>query len=298
MQKPRQGFVDRLENEVFQHRFDFEAPPGLGLAERDIEPDETLVVDLDGYEGPLHVLLDLARAQKVDLLKISITRLAEQYLEFIHHARKRRFGLAADYLVMAAWLAYLKSRLLLPKPERQSDEEPPPEDLASMLTFRLSKLEAMRKAVEALGARTQLGRDVFKRGDPEAILVIPSTRIEASIYELMSAYVTQRRREVERHYDPTRRYEAFSLEAARDHLWDILPELSVWTALEEVAPTGIGEGGPTRSSYVASTLSASLELAKAGVLRLRQLGVYDTLYMRQHQPGDDDAHETGIEDIA
>jgi segregation and condensation protein A len=293
VQKRSNEFVDRLENEVFQHRFDFEAAP-----EREIEPDETLVVDLDGYEGPLHVLLDLARAQKVDLLKISITKLAEQYLSFIHEARKRRFGLAADYLVMAAWLAYLKSRLLLPKPERKSDEEPPPEDLASMLTFRLNKLEAMRKAVEALGARSQLGRDVFKRGDPEAVVIVPSRRIEASIYELMSAYVTQRRREVERHYDPTRRFEAFSLEAARDHLWDILPELRSWTAIEEVAPVGVGEGGPARSSYVASTLSASLELTKAGVLRLRQLGVYDTLYMRQFTPGEDDVPSNGIEEIA
>jgi segregation and condensation protein A len=275
-------FVDKLENEVFQHRFDFEAAPRL-----EIEPDETLVVDLEGYEGPLHVLLDLARAQKVDLLTISITKLAEQYLAFIHEARKRRFGLAADYLVMAAWLAYLKSRLLLPKPERKTGDEAAPEDLAAMLTFRLKKLEAMRQAVERLGERDQLGRDVFKRGDPEAIVIVPSTRIEANIYDLMSAYVTQRRRETERHYDPSRRVEAYSLEAARDHLWDILPELKEWTQLEHVAPEPVGEGGPNRESYVASTLSASLELTKAGVLRLQQIGVYEALYMRQKRKDED-----------
>jgi len=286
-----QGFVDKLENEVFQHRFDFEAAPRL-----EIEPDETLVLDLDGYEGPLHVLLDLARAQKVDLLKISITKLAEQYLVFVHEARKRRFGLAADYLVMASWLAYLKSRLLLPKPERKADEETPPEDLAAMLTFRLKKLEAMRQAVEQLGARDQLGRDVFKRGDPEAIVIVPSSRIEASTYELMSAYVIQRRREVERHYDPTRRIEAYSLEAAREHLWDVLPELKEWTQLEHIAPEPGGLGGPARESYLASTLSASLELTKAGALRLRQLGVYEALYLRRkgpNEPEDEPVAEEG-----
>ena len=272
-------FPAALENDVRQRRLDFDgnAPEPA----EDITPDEALVLDLDGYEGPLHVLLALARSQKVDLLKISITRLAEQYLIFIHEARKRRFALAADYLVMASWLAYLKSRLLLPKAERKAGAEPAPEDLAAALAFRLKKLEAMRKAVEALTERPQLKRDVFARGDPEARLIIPSSRLEANVFDLMSAYVTQRRRETERQYDPTRRIEAYSLEDARDHLRSRLATLSGWTALEDVAPSPADPEGPRRVSYLASTLSASLELAKEGQLQLQQLAVFDTLYMRR-----------------
>ena len=270
-----------LEYDPRQRRLDFDgsAPD----APEDIAPDEALVLDLDGYEGPLHVLLALARSQKVDLLKISITRLAEQYLAFIHEARKKRFALAADYLVMASWLAYLKSRLLLPKAERKQGAEPAPEDLALALAFRLKKLEAMRKAVEALTERPQLKRDVFARGDPEARLIIPSAKLDANVFDLMSAYVAQRRRETERHYDPTRRIEAYSLEDARDHLRSRLPTLTGWTALDDVAPHPRMPGGPRRVSYVASTLSASLELAKEGQLQLQQLAVFDTLYMRKRQ---------------
>ncbi len=274
--------VPGLEHDVRQRRLDFDG--ATPEAAEEIAPDEALVLDLDGYEGPLHVLLALARSQKVDLLKISITRLAEQYLAFIHEARKVRFALAADYLVMASWLAYLKSRLLLPRNERKQGAEPAPEDLAAALAFRLKKLEAMRRAVEALTERPQLKRDVFARGDPEARLIIPSGQLEANVFDLMSAYVTQRRREIERHYDPTRRIEAYSLEDARDHLRAQLPRLSGWTALDDVAPQPRSSEGPRRVSYMASTLSASLELAKEGHLQLQQLAVFDTLYMRRRQP--------------
>ena len=248
----------------------------------DIEASDALVLDLDGFEGPLHVLLALARQQKVDLLKISITRLAEQYLTFVQEARRLRFALAADYLVMASWLAYLKSRLLLPRTDRKSNgDEPAPEELAAQLAFRLKKLETMRKAVEALTERPQLRRDVFPRGDPEARLIIPSGKLEANVFDLMTAYVTQRRKEVERSYDPTRRVEAYSLEDARDNLRAQLPKLGNWTALEEVAPEPRGSGGPRRVSYLASTLSATLELTKEGQLQIQQLGTFETLYMRK-----------------
>lgn len=270
-----------LEHDLLQRRLDFDAP-GPEIPD-DIAADETLVLDLDGYEGPLHVLLALARQQKVDLLKISITRLAEQYLAFIQQARRLRFALAADYLVMASWLAYLKSRLLLPRTERKASDEPPPEELAQALAYRLKKLEAIRKAVEALTSRPQLKRDVFARGDPEATLVLPSARIEANVFDLMSAYVTQRRRELDRHYDPTRRIEAYSLEDARDNLRAQLPKLANWTALDDVAPQPVRSDGPRRVSYVASTLSASLELAKEGHLQLQQLATFETLYMRKRQ---------------
>lgn len=265
-----------LENEVFQQRLDFAADAPVA-----IEAEEALVLDLDGYEGPLHVLLVLARQQKVDLLKISITRLAEQYLAFIHEARKLRFSLAADYLVMASWLAYLKSRLLLPKPERPQTEEAAPEELAAALAYRLQKLEAIRKAVDAITSRPQLKRDVFARGDPEARLILPSSKLEVSLFELMSAYVTQRKKEIDRHYDPGMRTEAYPLEEARDHLRDVLPELKDWTLLETIAPQPVSEHGPRRASYMASTLSASLELTKEGVLQLQQFGTFEELYMRQ-----------------
>ncbi|MBI2260812.1 MAG: segregation/condensation protein A, partial [Caulobacterales bacterium] len=176
--------------DAFQPNLDF-------AAVEQADEHDAFVVDLEGYEGPLHVLLALARTQKVDLLKLSITRLAEQYLAFVHEARRRNFALAADYLVMASWLAYLKSRLLLPRTEK-AGEEMPAEEMAAALAFRLQKLEAMRKAVEAITARPRLKRDVFTRGDPEALVIIPSDRIDASLYELMAAYVTQRRREEQR----------------------------------------------------------------------------------------------------
>lgn len=147
-------------SQPFQPNLDFAA------AATAAEDGEALIVDLEGYEGPLHVLLALARSQKVDLLQLSVLKLAEQYLAFVHQARRRRFSLAADYLVMAAWLAYLKSRLLLPKPQRPKCEEPPAEEIAARLAWRLAKLDAMRNAGEALKGRSQLGRARRRRGPP------------------------------------------------------------------------------------------------------------------------------------
>jgi segregation and condensation protein A len=274
-----------LENDVFQHRLDFGIKPLKDEPDlaQDIEADEALVVDLDGYEGPLHVLLVLARQQKVDLLKISITKLAEQYLAFIHEARKLRFSLAADYLVMASWLAYLKSRLLLPVRERKQTQEPEPEDMAQALAFRLKKLEAIRKAVDAITSRPQLKVDVFARGDPQARVILPSSKLDASLYELMGAYISQRQRDMARHYDPSMRIEAYGLEAARDHLKGALPRLNEWTPLDDIAPKPIGEYGPNRASYLASTLSAGLELTKEGLMQVQQLGIFETLYMRKRK---------------
>lgn len=270
-------------SEAFQPNLDFSAAQGFG---EQIEADEAFVVELDGYEGPLHVLLALARNQKVDLLKLSITRLAEQYLAFVHEARRRNFSLAADYLVMASWLAYLKSRLLLPRTDKGKGDEPPAEELAAALAFRLQKLEAMRKAVEAITARPQLRRDVFTRGDPESTVIVPSDRIDASLYELMSAYVIQRRREQARHYTPGQRVEAFGLEAARDWLRDVLPRLSEWTPLEQVAPIhDDGAEGPNQASFTASTLSASLELVKEGAMDVRQDGAFQEIYLKRRGEG-------------
>jgi len=265
--------------EAFQPNLDFSAAEQM-------EAGEAFVVDLDGYEGPLHVLLALARTQKVDLLKLSITKLAEQYLAFVHEARRRNFSLAADYLVMASWLAYLKSRLLLPRTEKGKGDEPPAEEMAAALAFRLQKLEAMRKSAEALLARPQLKRDVFTRGDPQATVIVPSDRIDASLYELMNAYVTQRRREQARYYNPGQRVEAFPLEAARDWLREIMPRLSEWTPLERVAPLRDEEGeGPSQASFTASTLSAGLELVKEGAMDVRQDGAFEEVFLKRRGTG-------------
>jgi len=192
-----------------------------------------------------------------------------------------RFSLAADYLVMAAWLAYLKSRLLLPKPERPKPDEAPAEEMAARLAYRLAKLDAMRNAAEALRDRPQLGRDVFGRGDPQAITVVPTGRIEGDLYQLMSAYIGQRAKETKRHYTP-RPPQAYPLEDARERLRSLLPDLDRWTPLTGVAPMGAGQG-PSRASYVASTLSASLELVKEGAMEARQLEAFADIYIRARE---------------
>ena len=183
-------------NAPFQTRIHFAAAADAAV------DDQVLMLDLDGYEGPLHVLLALAQRQKVDLLKLSVTRLADQYLAFVRDACKRRFALAADYLVMAAWLAYLKSRLLLPGPAI-AEAQPPAEAVAAQLAFRLAKLDAMRRAVEALNARPILRREVFTRGDPQATTVVSHRPLEGDLHALMAAYVGQRKRAEDGRYQPT-----------------------------------------------------------------------------------------------
>lgn len=265
-------------SEPFQPTLDFTAAQGAA------EDGEALILDLDGFEGPLHVLLALARAQKVDLLKLSVARLAEQYLAFVRDARQRRFALAADYLVMAAWLTYLKSRLLLPKPEKRGKDEPDASEMAAGLAFRLAKLDAMRRMSEALMALPRTGRDVFGRGDPEAAVVHAEARFDVDLYALVRAYADQRKRAAGRHYDPGRRVEAYPLETARERLRHVMAELTDWTALGGVAPAYTGEG-PSRASYVASTLSAGLELVKEGELEARQLEAFAEIFLRR-RPGE------------
>jgi segregation and condensation protein A len=250
----------------------------FAAAEEAAAAGEALILDLDGYEGPLHVLLALARAQKVDLLKLSVTRLAEQYLAFVRQARERSFDLAADYLVMAAWLAWLKSRLLLPSDEQWPDEVEP-EEAARQLTWRLAKLGAMREAAKELHRRPILGRDVFTRGDPQALVITGRPILEGDLYDLMAAYVGQRKRLAQRHYTPPPP-QSYPLDDARSRLRRLLPELGRWTALTGVAPLGAAGAGPTRASFVASTLSASLELVREGDLEARQLEAFAEIYVR------------------
>jgi segregation and condensation protein A len=273
---------------AFQPALDFEAATAAS------EQGDALVLALDGFEGPLHLLLALARGQKVDLLKISISQLAEQYLAFVESQRRRRFALAAEYLVMAAWLAYLKSRLLLPKPRKEDGDEPPAEELAEALAFRLAKLDAMRQAADTLKTLPRLGRDVFGRGDPEARVVHSLGPPEGDLYALISAYCDQRVRASARRYRAEARVEAYPLEAARDRLRGLLPTLEEWTTLGAVAPKPEAreaeardgeEEGPSRASFVASTLSAGLEMVKDGALEVRQLEAFAEIYLRARKDG-------------
>lgn len=243
------------------------------------EDGQPLIVDIEGYEGPMHLLLAMARTQKVDLLKLSILKLAEQYLEFVRQARSMRFSLAADYLVMAAWLAFLKSRLLLPKAEKAAPGELEPEEAAAQLAFRLARLDAIRKAADALKDRPQLKRDVFTRGDPQAQTVVSTTRFEGNLFALVQAYSTQVKKEAARRYQPAKP-RVYALDDARLRLRSELPRMKAWTGLHAIAPAGGGEGAP-RASCLASTLSAGLELVKEGALEARQLEHFAEIYLRR-----------------
>ena len=248
--------------------------------EADAQPpaaEGPLVVDLEGYEGPLDVLLALARAQKVDLTRISILRLAEQYLDFIREARSLRLEIAADYLVMAAWLAYLKSRLLLP--EVPEDDELTGPEMAARLAFQLRRLEAMREAATRLMARDRLGREVFARGAPEGVRVIKSSVFEASLYDLLKAYADHRTRQVPSllRISPAAVY---SVDAALGRLREMLGATPDWQTLERFLPTDLAEGVSLRSA-VAATFVASLELVRQGRVELRQGSDFGPLYIRR-----------------
>ncbi|MBT3764486.1 MAG: segregation/condensation protein A [Rhodospirillaceae bacterium] len=235
------------------------------------------VVDIDGYEGPIDALLQLARDQKVDLAQISILQLADQYLEFIAQAQKVNLELAADYLVMAAWLAYMKSRLLLP--DLGNEDEPSGQEMADALAFQIRRLEAMQKAGEGLLARPQLGEDFYDRGDPEEFVTNWKTVIDVTLYDLLKAYGDQASRakgDGTLHIEP---WELFSVEDALSRLRKLVGHVPDWSELSKFLPEGMKDGISTRSA-VASTLSASLEMAKEGKLKIRQDGTFAPIYIR------------------
>ena len=242
---------------------------------------EALILDIGGWEGPLHLLLALARKNKVDLAQISMLELAEQYLDFIEAARQRRLDLAAEYLVMAAWLAYLKSRLLLPKP-RPDDDEPEPEAMAAALAFRLRRLDAMRAAGQALYARALHGRDVFTRGEPEGVRSVKTPAYEAELYDLLKAYAVRREREAFATYQPEAP-RVYSLEQARKRLTGIAARLTGWERLDDLLPAAgeLGEDAPAASSIMASSLLAALEITKDGETEMRQDATYEPIWMRK-----------------
>jgi segregation and condensation protein A len=247
----------------------------------EIADDEpALVVDVEGYEGPLDLLLALARQQKVDLAKISILALADQYLVFIEAARKIRLELAADYLVMAAWLAYLKSRLLLPEPP--TADGPSAEDMATALANRLRRLEAIREASNRLMTRPQLQREIFPRGQPESIAEIRHPKYTATLYDLLTAYAAQRQSRVLTSVHLARRT-VWSLSEARASLERLVGIAEDWSRLDEYLLSYVAD--PSQKATVfASSFAAALELVREGSMDLNQKEAFAPLYFRKRPP--------------
>jgi segregation and condensation protein A len=264
-------------------------------AEHDFESDlpergsdePSLMVDVEGFEGPLDLLLTLARQQKVDLAKISILALADQYLAFIEAARKMRLELAADYLVMAAWLAYLKSRLLLP--EQHPAEGVSAEEMANALARRLRRLEAIRQFAEQLINRPQLGRDVFQRGRPEPIAEIRHPQWSATLYDLLSAYAARRQiqsRSVVRVAKRT----VWSLAEAREALERLIGQSMDWSPLDRFLVAYLTDPATT-ATVLASSFAAALEMIREGQLEAHQQGAFAPLYLRKKQNTDGDLRQ-------
>ena len=259
----------------------FEEDPPRVLPEGEHDAD-ALLLDIDGFEGPIDVLLAMARDQKVDLTKISILQLARQYLEFVDRAKELQLELAAEYLVMAAWLAFLKSRLLLPKDN--NDEEIDAETMAEALQFQLRRLEAMQKAAEDMFALPQLGQDIFARGMPEGLKTRTNTVYDVSLYDMLRAYGDIQRRKESSHYElPT--FHLMSMEAAMERMTNMLGKLptkgpwTVWTTLTSFVPEGVRDRLYARSA-LASCFTVGLELAKQGKVEIRQDGLFRPVYLR------------------
>ncbi|ESY97462.1 segregation/condensation protein A [Mesorhizobium australicum] len=238
--------------------------------------DPSLVVDVAGFEGPLDLLLHLARTQKVDLARISIVALVEQYLTFVETARALRLELAADYLVMAAWLAFLKSKLLIPKQPGEEGESG--EELAAVLQFRLKRLEAMRDASARLVNRNRLGRDVFARGMPEMVIIEKRNAYSASLYDLLTAYAQQRQKQAINNVTIARRG-VWSLKDARDILTRLVGAVSDWMTLESFLIVYMTSPEERRTA-IASSFAATLELVRDGTMDVRQDQTFAPIYLR------------------
>jgi segregation and condensation protein A len=252
--------------------------------------EQALVVDVEGFEGPLDLLLALARQQKVDLAKISILALANQYLSFIEEARKLRLELAADYLVMAAWLAYLKSRLLLP--DANTPEGESAEDMATALALRLKRLEVIRDVAERLFGRAQLDRDVFARGQPEPIAHIKHPRWTATLYDLLSAYALQRQQSALGHVRLAQRT-VWSLAEARDVLERLIGRSADWSRLDEYLITFVVEPSLVPTVF-ASSFASTLELVREGLMEVHQQGAFAPLYVRKRQSTANGVADPGV----
>ena len=242
---------------------------------------ENLVIDVDGFEGPLDLLLTLARTQKVDMRKISILQLARQYLKFVEEAKRIRLELAADYLVMAAWLAFIKSRLLLPKED--NEDGPTGEELAAHLAFQLERLEAMRRSAAQLMARDQLGKDFFGRGILQDVKVKKNIVYKATVLDLMQAYARLR---VKDNFKPLHiddRNKIYSMEQALERMKSLIGHAIEWGSLEQFIPEGWLDDPKRRRSVTASTFAAMLELVKLGKLELRQTNTFSEIEIKQKE---------------
>lgn len=263
--------------EDFQEDLKFEA------SEAAEDSEAALLLDIDGYEGPLHLLLELARKQQVDLAQVSILELSEQYLSFIKTAQNLRIELAADYLVMAAWLAYLKSRLIIPTVAAET-EAPVAQEIAAMLAFRLERLDAMRRAVDGLMRLPRAGYHIHARGAPEGLSSRTSPLYEAELFDLLKAYGMSRSRSAFKHHKMARP-KVLGMDEARHRLKRAMQnlglDLSEWTAMDSLIDrTDLSEDVP-QSSVRASSLLAGLELAKEGDIELRQSSAFQPIYLRK-----------------
>jgi segregation and condensation protein A len=247
-------------------------------AREELGDDDTLRVDVEGFEGPLDLLLALARTQKVDLARISVLALAQQYLDFIAEARRLRLEVAADYLIMAAWLAFLKSKLLLPA-EKDEEGEPTGAELAALLAFRLKRLQAMREASAKLMTRKRLGRDIFGRGDPEPIRVLRRSVYDADVYDLLKAYSQQRQRTASRSMQMPRRT-VWSLKEARAELERLIGVAIDWAPLDALIAEFLTDP-ELRKTALASSFTATLEMTREGALELRQAKMFAPLLIRR-----------------
>ena len=251
-----------------------------GGALLDADPGDQLVVDVEGFEGPLDLLLALARTQKVDLAKISVLALAQQYLDFISEARRLRLEIAADYLVMAAWLAFLKSKLLLPA-EPSEEGEPTGAELAALLAFRLKRLHAMREVSAQLMTRKRLGRDVFGRGEPEPIRITRQSVYDANVYDLLKAYSQQRQRTAVLSMQLKPRT-VWSLNEAREELERLLGMNVDWAPLDQLIAEFLVEP-ELRKTALASSFTATLEMTREGALEIRQAKSFAPLFVRRRE---------------
>jgi segregation and condensation protein A len=242
---------------------------------------ESLVIDVEGFEGPLDVLLTLARTQKVDMRKISVLHLARQYLAFVEEAKRIRLELAADYLVMAAWLAFIKSRLLLP--QDPSEDGPSGEELAAHLAFQLERLEAMRRSAAKLMARDQLGRDFFARGITQDVTSKKTITYKASVLDLMQAYARLRTKENFKPLHMEERDKIFTMEQALERMKGLIGHAMDWGTLNQFLPDGWRDDPKLRRSATASTFAAMLELVKLGKLDLRQTGTFAPIEIKRKE---------------
>lgn len=250
-------------------------------AAEEAEGADALLLALDGFEGPLHLLLELARSKKVDLARLSVGEIADQYLAFIAQAHAAKIEIVGDYLVMAAWLALLKSRLLIPKP-LLAEDEPDPDQLAAALRSKLMHIELARLAAKRLDAMGQLGREFFLNGQPRQTVLSKTIAWKAELYELLNAYCAERARSVRKRAYKAEVRRAYPLEVARKKLEEALSKLKQWRALDQVIPaaTETGPEAPPASSYLASTFGAALELAREGKMELRQAEAFAPLFVR------------------